>query len=495
MTAPSSPSRSAPRFLFALVAAFLALMMATKSSFLYPLNDWVDVNCFFTVGRGILHGLMPYRDLYEQKGPLTYLLFALAAGISEESFLGVFMLECLCFGAFLFLSGKIAETLSGRSAAFWPTVALLAVCVPLSPAFSHGASAEEFFLPVLALGLWIVLEAMEKNAPLKDSQGVILGLCAAGALWMKYTFCGLFLGLAVSVILWYIRDGFLRNLPRLMGFFLLGAAALSGLIIGWFAARGALRALWQVYFVDNLTAYSHNIRSGNYDPPLENLLNNLSWSIPSALGLLWLLFTGKKRWRQAAAVWLAAVGLFVFTYLSGRRYPYYALVLSVFAPVGLGALGRLPLPLIRKRPALFRRLSIGAAAILVAASPFLARHFSGNAYLLDVKKEDTPQFRFASVIREAEDSTLLNYGFLDGGFYFAASSLPSSPYFCTLNIDSPEMSAALDRAVREGQTAFVVTRDKKLRNSRRYRLVDEASLRFEGRVRHYYLYQRLDEEA
>lgn len=63
------------RLLFSLLAAGAALAVCSKSSFLYPLNDWVDVNCFFTVGRGMLHGLVPYRDLYEQKG--TYYLYRL----------------------------------------------------------------------------------------------------------------------------------------------------------------------------------------------------------------------------------------------------------------------------------------------------------------------------------------------------------------------------------------------------------------------------------
>ena len=62
-----------PHFLFAALAAFLTITVCSKSSFLYPLNDWVDVNCFFTVGRGMLHGLVPYRDLYEQKGDLLSL--------------------------------------------------------------------------------------------------------------------------------------------------------------------------------------------------------------------------------------------------------------------------------------------------------------------------------------------------------------------------------------------------------------------------------------
>lgn len=61
-----------------------------KSSFQYPLNDWGDTNCFFTLGRGIKHGIIPYLDLYEQKGPLLYFQFYLAALMSETSFIGVF---------------------------------------------------------------------------------------------------------------------------------------------------------------------------------------------------------------------------------------------------------------------------------------------------------------------------------------------------------------------------------------------------------------------
>ena len=42
---------------FALLVSFAVLAVCSKNSFLYPMNDWVDVNCFFTVGRGITTGL------------------------------------------------------------------------------------------------------------------------------------------------------------------------------------------------------------------------------------------------------------------------------------------------------------------------------------------------------------------------------------------------------------------------------------------------------
>lgn len=477
------------RLLLACAASFSVLAVCSKSSFLYPMNDWVDVNCFFTVGRGIRHGLVPYRDLYDQKGPLVYFVYALAALVSESSFLGVFLLEGVCFACFLHLGGRIAETLSGRKEAYCLSVPLLAILVPVTPAFSHGSSAEELFLPVFALGLFILLRAMREKRALQNREGFALGLCAAAALWTKYTFLGLFLGLALAALLWYGFTGRIRDLPRLIGFFLLGCAALTAFVIGWFALNGALGDLWQAYFVDNLTRYSQNIRGGAYDAPLPNLLNNLPWSIPGALGVLWLIAAARKRGWEALAASLGAVCLFVFTYFSGRRYPYYALVLCVFAPLGLAALC-----------SLLRRVKSGKSAMaawivsaaLILANPWIAYYASGNTYLMDVRKEDMPQYRFAQIIRQSDDRSLLNYGFLDGGFYFAAESLPVQKFFCTLNNDLAEMNEAHQESIHQGKTAFIITRTRKLKDSANYQLIDEASLPFEGRTWDYYLYQRMD---
>lgn len=472
------------RFLFSCAASFSVLAVCSKSSFLYPMNDWVDVNCFFTVGRGIVSGLVPYRDLYEQKGPLIYFVYALAALVSENSFMGVFLLEGLLYACFLHISGRIAETLSGQKSAYGPAAALLAFLVPVTPAFSHGSSAEEFFLPVLALGLWLVLRAMKEKRPLRDGEGFALGLCAAAGLWTKYTFCGLFAGLAFAALLWYVFTKKARDLPRLMGFFLLGTVALSAPIVGWFALKGAVSDLWQAYFVNNLGLYSQIVRGGDYDAPLPNLLNNLPWSIPGALGLVWLLATAKKRGWETLAAWLGAVCLFVFTYASGRRYPYYALVMAAFAPLGLAAvfsLIRAPMP---------GKAAAALAAVLLAAGPWVALKSSENTYLMRVKKEDMPAYRFAEIIRQSEDRTLLNYGFLDGGFYFAADTVPTQRFFCTFNIKLPEMENAQKASIQQGLTEFVVTRDRKLKNSENYRLVDQATMEFEGRPWTYYLYQR-----
>ncbi len=477
------------RAAFALLISAGILAVCSKNSFLYPLNDWVDVNCFFTVGRGIVHGLVPYQDLYDQKGPLLYYVYALAALISENGFLGVFLIEVLLYAAFLYYGGRIAETLSGKPAAFWLAAAGVGAAVPLSPAFSHGGSAEEFFLPVFAASLSTVLEAVRGRRALSCREGILLGASAAAALWTKYTFCGLYAGMAAAILIVYPADRRGRELPKLILRALAGAAAVSAAVLLWYLIRGALPALWSAYFTDNLTRYSRNIRGGNYPDPLPNLLNNLSWSVPVMLGLAGLLLSIRKSWRELAVLLLSGAGLFIFTYASGRKYPYYAVVLACFAPAGYGVLFRM-IPEGRAGKRWFGRTAVILSCALAVLGPAAAYYLSGNTYLMDIPKEDTPQYRFARIIRESEDRSLLNYGFLDGGYYLAAESLPVTRFFCTLNNDLPEMAEEHQSAIREGKTAYIVTRSRRLRD-RNYRLADECSMVFEGREWTYYLYERI----
>ena len=191
--------------LWSFVAALGVLLICSKSSLLYPTNDWVDVQCFFIVGRGILQGKMPYLDPYEQKGPILYLFFALAALISGESFLGVFILEVVCLGLFLYIGARITALWVRDDA--WPLFLLppvLALPIGVSPAFSHGSSAEELFLPVIALFLKLTLTATREDRALFKREAFACGALAALALWVKYTFCGVFAGGVLALLIWYI---------------------------------------------------------------------------------------------------------------------------------------------------------------------------------------------------------------------------------------------------------------------------------------------------
>jgi len=89
---------------YCLLISVLFLLIATKSSPLYPFNNWADANISFTMGKGMMNGKVLYRDLFDHKGPYMYLLFGLGYLISNTSFLGIFIFQIISFSIFLFTS-------------------------------------------------------------------------------------------------------------------------------------------------------------------------------------------------------------------------------------------------------------------------------------------------------------------------------------------------------------------------------------------------------
>ena len=71
---PGSKFLSDKGIIFCILSALVFITICSKSSPLYAFNDWVDANCYFTVGKSIFKGLVPYRDLFEQKGPVIYFI-------------------------------------------------------------------------------------------------------------------------------------------------------------------------------------------------------------------------------------------------------------------------------------------------------------------------------------------------------------------------------------------------------------------------------------
>ena len=144
-------ANSLSRWLAAAMAA-LMLLFTSQCSPLYPINVWGDANCLLTVGRVMKRGGVLYRDIYEQKGPLLYLIHALAACISDTSFWGVYVLEIPALTAALYAAYRLLRLRTGAGFALGAAAVWGALTVT-GGAFMRGDSAEEFCLPLLTAAL------------------------------------------------------------------------------------------------------------------------------------------------------------------------------------------------------------------------------------------------------------------------------------------------------------------------------------------------------
>lgn len=491
--------------LYSLFLSFLFLGLCSKNSPLYPMNDWGDVNCFFTMGKSMLHGMVPYRDLYEQKGPILYFVYALAALISQHSFLGAYILDALSFAAFLYIGGQCARLYLGQCPQVYPVVALLAALLCATEASAHGGSVEQMCLWLLLLPLYLINRAICQNRLLTRKEAFVIGILCGICLYVKFTFLGFFFGLALFVLVWYwLFDKQPKALPAAIGSFLGGIAAVSLPIFAYFLVQGALGDFLTAYFYNNLFLYQKQEMSRLYFYVFylyTSIRRNALAAIPILLGGLWLLVTVRKNYKMLTVYGLSALFLTFAVLFGGVFFIYYPMIFMVFTVYGLIAPALLIQKAWAKIPALSGKMprpltQIIGNALLVAVLMVYAFHASSNIYLLDVEKEELPQYRFAAHMNQAESPTLLNYGFLDGGFYFAADILPTNRFFCRLNINLEEMDPAQNQQVEAGLVDFVVTQNLALEDadvdSSHYALADCMDMYLEGDIYTYRLYEKIN---
>lgn len=109
--------------------SIFSFLICYYSSYVSPYYE-IPVSCdpiiYHLMGRGMMEGLMPYRDLFDQKGPFIFLIYGFSYALCGSYWL-VFVLEVFavtasmifCYkAALLFVSGK--KRLSFRCSSFIP---------------------------------------------------------------------------------------------------------------------------------------------------------------------------------------------------------------------------------------------------------------------------------------------------------------------------------------------------------------------------------------
>ncbi|NPV78517.1 MAG: hypothetical protein HPY59_19340 [Anaerolineae bacterium] len=145
----------------ALAGLAAALLVIFENSGLlrdYPLRD---SSVFLYSGQNILSGGIPYRDVWDHKGPLIYFINAVGLLIGNGSRLGVLLIELL-FVACVFLAlYRGVEKIWGPLAAFGASVTLLA---GLDRLYDGGNLTEEYALLFQALSILALLAYLKRPA-------------------------------------------------------------------------------------------------------------------------------------------------------------------------------------------------------------------------------------------------------------------------------------------------------------------------------------------
>jgi hypothetical protein len=479
---------SAKEIFFLLLASVFTMTLFSRCSFLYPFNTWEDSNCFFTVGKSILHGLVPYKDIYEQKGPILYFLHSIAALFSSTSFIGVYFLEIMACYFVLYYCYKIAVLYMNKSV-IW--------CMPAfsfliygAVNFCEGDSAEELCLPFLAYALYLAVRWFKERKAPSSLEFIMIGITSGFVLWIKFTILGFYIGWIIVPFLFWIKNKEIKKMFVSLGLIALGVLLTTLPVILYFGLNNALKDLFTVYFYNNMFLY--NGMSDN-SSILANIFGHMEAFTSYKLIVFFILlsFVSLDVTNSNFQVSWAVSCIFLFTvsfiFIGQSAWPYYSFVLNLFTIFGFIFLVRILCLafLANKKKKYILYLAVNVLCLIAGMSA------SHNISFMSVTKEDLPQYKFKETVEKYDgdkDITLLNYGFLDGGFYTVMEVLPSTKFFCQLNIILPEMYEEMDECINLGRADYVVTKNMEL-DSENYALVDQAG--YTGSSSKYYLYRKV----
>lgn len=438
-----------PIFLF--IVSFLTILIASESSPFYPINNWVDANCFFSVGKGMMNGVVPFKDVFEQKGPLLFLVYGLAYLISNSSFFGVFIFEILNFYMFLYFMSKIVTMLHNEKSNY-VVMPILSVIIVTSKAFAHGGSAEEFTLGLLAYTLYTFVKYL-KTDKITNLELFLNGLVAGAILMIKYTILGLSFGFMMLIFFDLVfKKEYKRSIISCF-IFLAGMFLPFLIFIIYYLFNNGLREFIQVYFIDNLTLYSPvNIPFSKkfeqaYIGMLRSLLDN------GILIFLLFIYYVKNMGKLGINKYYMYILLFVdifFIYIGNRFYRYYLLPLLPFMifPIIYIIKTYLKDNMINKNT-----LILGYLVLILLT--FNLANYRHNMFQ---KKESLIEYQFGEIINESPGS-VLNYQTLDTGVTTFTRNNPDFYYYHQVNIDEdvyPESHRSQDKYIRLKEAKYVV---------------------------------------
>ena len=226
-------------FLFAVLFVYIA---SFSTSPLYPFYCQGDSAQFQTMGKGWLCGRIPYRDMFDHKGPVIFLIDMLGFSLNGKSS-GITVIQAICMFVTMVYLYKISQLVCNKK--WYGMITCILSFAVLTSVYGEGNFTEEYCLPFLSISTYYQHRYFIDQSDVEGEHkpiwaaiyGCTFGVCLLTRVTNAITVCcGI---LIISIILFYKRK-YINFLKNVVGF-IVGFAIIVTPFIIYFAYYGVLR--------------------------------------------------------------------------------------------------------------------------------------------------------------------------------------------------------------------------------------------------------------
>ncbi len=320
-------------------AIAIILSLVTSSVFLFksPLHPWIgnaaytDSSVFKTVALMMEHGYMPYRDTFDHKGPILYLINCLGNCISH--YRGIWVIELFIISFSIFVMYKSSRLFCSKVSAV--IVTLLSFTLMFSY-YEGGNLVEEYALPCISLTLYFFVDYLRNNH-LPRIGVLFVGISLGIVLLLRPNMIAVWVVFSIFVLINLLATRKYRVLIETIIVFVIGMTAVMLPVLIWLAVNNDLSWFWNDYIIFNRQYSSPEGGKALFPDQWEVFFTFTSTTV-YIISLVCLLFHVRSKANDASdsnhTSMSGNVAYLVYMFidalslcLSGVYYPHYGMVL------------------------------------------------------------------------------------------------------------------------------------------------------------------------
>ncbi len=399
-----------------------------------PLNCWksgrvlTDSAVYKYVALVMSEGGMPYKDVFDHKGPLLYIYNYIGSSISYYQ--GVWFIELFSMVLFLYFTYKMAHLFCGKAISCFCTAVAVA---PLYTYLEGGNHVEEYALPFIAISLFIFADYFLNNR-VTTFRLIIMGVSFGAVLMLRANMISVWIVFCIAVLIQGIR--YRSSVWKYLLWFVAGAAIILIPLLVWLVHGGAFSNFVNDYILFNLK-YSSAGLSQEYEVIMYFLSCELV--LVSIVAVVYLIgYKINIFWNLTYLIYII-VTMYLLS-ISGRTYGHYGMLL---VPMFIYPLSSTCHLLCQNKD---HAILVYLTAIVLVIFPTWKAYLDLSAYKLVHPDDDIISGQEETICQIAADNTSENEKIIvignDNFYYIYLHKLATSRYSYQLPISEVDYTIA-----------------------------------------------------
>ncbi|WP_026488350.1 ArnT family glycosyltransferase [Butyrivibrio sp. XBB1001] len=417
-------------FFFILSSALMVLYFSASTSPLYPNNKGWDASLFMVIGKGWRAGLIPYKDLFDQKGPGIFLVNMIGFLLTGNKYGVLFIQIVFATVSTVFIYITLRRSLNEKLSVLGASLGIIV----FSCNYECGNLVEEYINPFLIICLYFIsgwMSQKTKNRPDHNPfhalfYGVTFGLCVMSRATNSISVC-----IAIFFIIIYLcANKAWTNLLKNAIAFIIGTALSILPFMIYFSIKDCSYDFWYGTILFNLS-YAAKSES-SYISFIKGYAKQIGSYALIGTGIICIL---RKKYFNGIMYMAIGIGtqlllMNIFSYAHYSMITFGLLIIAVYELVNV-INNTDKNNLIRKISILFL-LGIVLIASHKTGKEIIKMAFSHQDYSANPSEEFMARYsellKFSSQIPEAERNNVVGYN-LNPTFYLDMDISPVCRFF------------------------------------------------------------------